>query len=159
MAVENLSFLSGVNAEYIAHLYSQFLKNPTNVDHSWQTFFNDLNDAEVGLLKELHGASWTPTENRKSANSFDEARELIAKESFDCILLDYLIGAETGLNFMQEIRPRLSKNTNVIMMTGYAHPELKEQTTKAGLSAFIAKNDLTEESLSRLISRFIKAKA
>ena len=66
----NLSFLSGVNAEYIAHLYAKFLKDPNSIDPSWQSFFGDLNDAELSLLRELHGASWTPDENRKVANSF-----------------------------------------------------------------------------------------
>jgi len=72
MSAENLSFLSGINAEYIAQLYAQYLKSPANVDQSWQDFFSDLNDMEVSLLKELHGASWTPAENRKSMNGFDQ---------------------------------------------------------------------------------------
>lgn len=67
---DNLSFLNGSNAEYIAHLYAQYLKNPAQVDTSWKMFFSDLNDEEVSLLKELHGASWTPDENRRDQNSF-----------------------------------------------------------------------------------------
>ncbi|MGH1402814.1 MAG: 2-oxoglutarate dehydrogenase E1 component [Alphaproteobacteria bacterium] len=67
------TFLSGVNAEYIAHLYSQYLKNPSNVDDSWQDFFSELNDNEVAFLKELSGASWTPKENAKDKRSFGSA--------------------------------------------------------------------------------------
>lgn len=67
---DNLSFLNGSNSEYIAHLYAQYLKNPAQVDASWKMFFSDLNDEEVSLLKELHGASWTPDENRRDQNSF-----------------------------------------------------------------------------------------
>lgn len=72
MSADNLSFLSGVNAEYIAHLYAKYLQSKNSVDASWQEFFFDLNDAEISLLKELHGASWTPMENRRSANGFDQ---------------------------------------------------------------------------------------
>ncbi len=68
---QNQSFLTGTNAEYIAHLYSEFLSNPGKVDDSWREFFTGLNDDEVALLQELHGASWTPAENRKSARKFD----------------------------------------------------------------------------------------
>jgi 2-oxoglutarate dehydrogenase E1 component len=64
------SILSGTNAEYIAHLYSQFLINPLNVDSSWKSFFVALNDNEISLLKELNGASWTPAENKQANNSF-----------------------------------------------------------------------------------------
>ena len=67
---DNLSFLTGTNAEYIAHLYAQYQRNPASVDSSWKQFFSDLNDEEVSILKELHGASWTPEENRREANAF-----------------------------------------------------------------------------------------
>ena len=67
---ENLSFLTGANSEYIAHLYSSYLKNPGSVDASWKEFFGSLGDREVGVLRELHGASWTPSENRRDENGF-----------------------------------------------------------------------------------------
>ncbi len=67
----NLSFLTGVNSEYISHLYSEYLVNPEKIDQSWRSFFGDLNDNEVGVLKELHGASWTPEENRKDGRGFN----------------------------------------------------------------------------------------
>lgn len=64
------AILTGTNAEYIAHLYSQYLINPHKVDGSWKSFFSALNDNEVALLKELNGASWTPEENKRAKNSF-----------------------------------------------------------------------------------------
>lgn len=67
------TFLSGVNAEYIAHLYSQFLKSPALVDESWRAFFDDLNDSDIAVLSELAGASWTPKENAKDQRSFGSA--------------------------------------------------------------------------------------
>ncbi|MFN3828075.1 MAG: 2-oxoglutarate dehydrogenase E1 component [Micavibrio sp.] len=69
-ATERLTFLSSANAEYIAHLYSQYLVSPSKVDESWRNFFSDLNDNEAGLLRELQGASWTPEENRRTRASF-----------------------------------------------------------------------------------------
>jgi 2-oxoglutarate dehydrogenase E1 component len=71
----NMSFLTGANAEYISHLYGEFLSNPARVDESWQGFFEALNDNEIELLQELNGASWTPDENRKSTRRFDHIGE------------------------------------------------------------------------------------
>jgi len=68
--MSNLSFLTGANADYIAHLYGQYLMNPTAVDGSWRTFFDSLADNEVAILREMHGASWTPAENRHDQNGF-----------------------------------------------------------------------------------------
>ncbi len=67
---ERMTFLSGNNAEYIAHLYSQYLNNPGKVDPSWQEFFGSLDDNEAALLRDLQGASWTPEENRRNKVSF-----------------------------------------------------------------------------------------
>jgi 2-oxoglutarate dehydrogenase E1 component len=69
-AADVQSILTGTNAEYIAHLYSQFLVNPQSVSDSWRRFFSDLADDEAALLRELNGASWTPKHNRKELNSF-----------------------------------------------------------------------------------------
>lgn len=67
---DSLTFLDSTNAEYIAHLYSEFLKSPAQVDGSWQDFFSGLNDNERDVLGELSGASWTPGENKKSDRAF-----------------------------------------------------------------------------------------
>ncbi len=67
----NPTFLSGINAEYIAHLYGEYLSNPGNVDQSWKSFFEGLNGSELELLQELTGASWTPEENRQSTRAFN----------------------------------------------------------------------------------------
>ena len=72
-ADQDQTFLNGVNAEYIAHLYTEFLKNPSGVDESWRDFFSDLNDNEAAFLKELSGASWTPDENARDQRSFGSA--------------------------------------------------------------------------------------
>ena len=70
-AAQNLeAILTGTNAEYIAHLYSQYLIDPLKVDASWKSIFSALNDNEVEILKELNGASWTPEENRRAKNAF-----------------------------------------------------------------------------------------
>lgn len=69
-ASNSLTFLDSANAEYIAHLYSEYVKSPGKVDASWQEFFGGLNDDERVVLDELSGASWTPEENQKSERAF-----------------------------------------------------------------------------------------
>ncbi len=64
------SFINGINAEYIAHLYFQYLKNPSNVDDSWIEFFGELKDNEITFLKELAGASWAPDANSRDQRGF-----------------------------------------------------------------------------------------
>ncbi len=83
MSAENKSnnhtFLSGINAEYMAHLYAQYCINPNKVDASWQSFFSELNDDETSLLHELNGASWTPDSNRKANNGFGNQYDTVSE--------------------------------------------------------------------------------
>ncbi len=68
---DDLSFLTGLNADYIAQLYSRYLLGANHVDESWRGFFDDLSDNEQVLLQELSGASWTPAAHKKTGRSFD----------------------------------------------------------------------------------------
>ena len=77
---EAMTVLSGPNAEYIAHLYSEYLSNSANVDTSWQEFFNGLNDDETSLLQELMGASWTPHQNSKAGRAFGKTMDSPAND-------------------------------------------------------------------------------
>ncbi len=72
-AQQDQTFLNGVNAEYIAHLYVEFIKSPSNVDVSWRDFFDGLKDSELLFLRELSGASWTPDENSRGKRNFGSA--------------------------------------------------------------------------------------
>lgn len=86
------TFLTGANADYIAHLYARYCVNPGAVDGSWQSFFSALNDNEIALLGELNGASWTPPQNRKARN-------------FDHMSAGAGVGGETSRVLDAQIKP------------------------------------------------------
>ncbi|MDD3021490.1 MAG: 2-oxoglutarate dehydrogenase E1 component [Alphaproteobacteria bacterium] len=64
------TILTGVNAEYIANLYREYLRSPSSVDPSWQMLFADLQDDEASLLKQMSGASWGEGEYRAPSAPF-----------------------------------------------------------------------------------------
>ncbi|MEM6903953.1 MAG: thiamine pyrophosphate-dependent enzyme, partial [Pseudomonadota bacterium] len=55
---DQLSFLTGANADFIANIYQKFLADPQSVDDSWAEFFAQLNEDGRALLDEMQGASW-----------------------------------------------------------------------------------------------------
>lgn len=69
------TILTGVNAEYIANLYREYLKSPGAVDPSWQMVFADLQDDEAALLRQMSGASWGEGEYRAPAAPFGHVTE------------------------------------------------------------------------------------
>lgn len=58
------SFLNGVNATFVAELYSQYLSDPGSVDPEWTAFFVSLGDDSATLSQEMRGASWAPSQAR-----------------------------------------------------------------------------------------------
>jgi 2-oxoglutarate dehydrogenase E1 component len=57
------SFLSGVNAPYLADLYARFVDNPASVDEDWAAFFRDLGDDADLVRSNARGASWALEES------------------------------------------------------------------------------------------------
>ena len=60
MSQNELSFLSGGNAAFIAELYARYTQDPGSVDSEWGQFFSSFNDDERSILGEVSGASWHP---------------------------------------------------------------------------------------------------
>src|SRR5260370_30555171 len=56
--IDQTTFLSGANAEFIAELYGRFLESPTAVDESWRRFFAGIGDDAAALRAERTGPPW-----------------------------------------------------------------------------------------------------
>ncbi len=82
--------------------------------------------------------------------TFDEARSKLADESFDVGLIDYRVGAETGLQF---IRGEVQGGCRVplILLTGLANHEVDVEASEAGAADFLDKGSVTAELLERTI--------
>src|SRR5215469_1050848 len=48
--VDGTTFLTGANADFIADLYSRFLKDPQAVDDSWRRFFSEVESDGAALM-------------------------------------------------------------------------------------------------------------
>lgn len=58
--MNELSFLSGGNAAFIAELYARYTRDNGSVDPGWASFFSSLSDDEQSVFGEIRGASWQP---------------------------------------------------------------------------------------------------
>ena len=62
MAEQIESILTGINATYIAELYTRYMDDPNSVDASWVSFFSGLEDDGKSVLDDLRGASWASSD-------------------------------------------------------------------------------------------------
>src|SRR5688572_23403854 len=56
--IDQTTFLSGANAEFIAELYTRFLDDPNSVDEGWRRFFDEIGDDASALKAERAGPTW-----------------------------------------------------------------------------------------------------
>jgi len=95
-----------------------------------------------------HGHSVTLTKSGR------EGLSLLAKWSFDLILLDLRMPGEDGLSVLAKIK-KLDPEAIVVMITGYGSIKTAVQAIKLGAFDFIAK-PFTPEELLKLVGRAMR---
>jgi DNA-binding NtrC family response regulator len=90
--------------------------------------------------------------------AFSDAKRGMTEAScsrVNLIFLDYLLGAETGLDIFRAIRED-GCFLPVIMLTGYGSEEIAVGAMKAGVSDYLAKGRITPDSLRLVISNALQ---
>ena len=83
------------------------------------------------------------------------ARSGLAGRAVDAIFVDYLLGAETGLEVLEQLLS-LNITAPIIMLTGQGSEEVAVQALKAGAADYMTKGTLSGDSLKRAIANAIE---
>lgn len=81
---------------------------------------------------------------------FDEARDALCTGSYDAVLLDFRIGAHTGLELLQLAQAQRCK-TPIILLTGLGDREVDVAAMRAGAADYLIKAELRPDLLERAI--------
>lgn len=84
------------------------------------------------------------------AATYDAGLNALARDEFDVCLLDYQLGAKTGLELLWQAKLR-GYETPVILLTGQGQREVDLQAMEAGAADFLTKESLRAESLERSV--------
>lgn len=87
-----------------------------------------------------------------------EALLAAAEESFDAVLLDMRLGEGSGLDVLRGLRAR-GVETEVIVLTGHALPELPADLAGAGVSDYLLKPVEPDEIAARIESVIERSRA
>jgi signal transduction histidine kinase len=85
-----------------------------------------------------------------SAGSPDEAFQKISQQTFDVYIIDYRLGAVTGLDLLKELIAR-GDRTPVILLTGYGDHEVDQEAMRVGAADYLLKGELSAHLLERAI--------
>ncbi len=102
-----------------------------------------------GIVNQKYELHWAP--------SYKAALEEIRKDAYDVFLVDYNLGAKTGLDLMDESID-MCRNTPVILLTGLDDRSVDLMAMKKGVSDFLRKGKIDEELLERSIRYAIEKK-
>jgi two-component system response regulator (stage 0 sporulation protein F) len=80
----------------------------------------------------------------KGANRGEAAVELLRKESFNLMVLDYKMPGMTGFEVFQQART-LHPGMAVVLVTGHGTPEIINEATRMGFSAILIKPFTSDE--------------
>jgi DNA-binding NtrC family response regulator len=80
----------------------------------------------------------------KGANRGETAVELMRKEPFDLMVLDYKMPGMTGFEVFQQART-LHPGMAVVLVTGHGTPEIINEATRMGFSAILLKPFTSDE--------------
>jgi PAS domain S-box-containing protein len=100
-----------------------------------KSFFGDINNFTFDLF-------WTP--------SYDEALRLMVKNNHDVVIIDYLLGGQTGLELLKTAIDGGSKKP-VIVLTGQGSYKVDLESMELGAADFLVKSELNGEKLERSI--------
>lgn len=97
-------------------------------------------------LKEIRVNSYSLT----WANTYETALELIRKKEHDIYFFDYLLGARTGLDLIQD-SIKAGVDSPIIMLTGLKNQQTDFKATELGAADYLVKDEIDNEKLERSI--------
>lgn len=93
----------------------------------------------------------------KGANRGEAAVELLRKESFDLMVLDYKMPGMTGFEVFQQARTQ-HPGMAVVLVTGHGTPEIINEATRMGFSAILLK-PFTSDELRGTVEKVLAGRA
>ena len=82
--------------------------------------------------------------------SFSSARAALAARRPDVVILDYLLGVDTGLEVLAAVR-RAGNDTPIIVLTGRGDEQVAADSIKAGADDYLSKEQMDSGALKRSI--------
>ena len=106
------------------------------------------------LIMNIPGARYTVAWE----SNFEDALSAICRNEFDVYLIDFRLGAKTGLDLLKEKQDRQCPGP-VILLTGEGHPEIDHAAEIAGADDFLEKSRLDSILLERSIRYALRQQA
>lgn len=102
--------------------------------------------------------------DRLEADGFDivqaengtQAKEILEKQKFDLMCVDYVMTDMTGAEFVKWLREEKKSDTPVVSLTALGQDENKQEMLDLGVKAYVVKDQTTPGEFSQLLKELLK---
>ena len=105
----------------------------------------DDDDVDIAMFSRLSDRSRHIEFDLVACRTIPEARAELEKRRFDVVFVDYWLGMETSIAFVHEFAR--AHDVPAILLTGLDEPEIRRVAFRAGVEAFLAKDELSTQAL------------
>jgi PAS domain S-box-containing protein len=93
------------------------------------------------------------------ASSYDEGLEAVLDDAYDAYLVDYRLGARTGLDLLEEVNEQGGVQGPIILLTGQGDLEVDLSAMEAGAADYLSKDQIDAPLLERSLRYAVERKA
>ncbi len=115
----------------------------------------DDEPVEARLLQEMLLADGRFAPEVVHVSNSKTVRQALSKQTFQIIFLDYLLGPENGLDVYKTIRAAGAR-CPVIFMTGHGSEALAAKAQRAGLTAYLIKQEMNPQTISQAVEQAVE---
>ncbi|MBU1293183.1 MAG: GGDEF domain-containing response regulator [Gammaproteobacteria bacterium] len=125
-----------------------------NDDHTLKLLIVDDDDVDRERIRRMLSKSDIET-SISEASSVEDSMDFLSNNDYDCVIVDYRLGLNSGLTLLNNIRTIMESHCAVIMVTGLGDEEVAAEAMRLGASDYLLKNQLQSTQLIRAITSSI----
>lgn len=119
-------------------------------NHALKLLIVDDDDVDRERLRRMLSKTDFET-NISEASSIEDSMAHLNNGEYDCVIVDYRLGLNSGLTLLSNIRTIMENRCAVIMITGLGDEEVAAEAMRLGASDYLLKGQLKSAQLIRAI--------
>jgi PAS domain S-box-containing protein len=92
-------------------------------------------------------------------SSYEEGRDAVLRDAYDAYLVDYRLGARSGLDLLEEVNAQGGVQGPIILLTGQGDLEVDLHAMEAGAADYLSKDQIDAPLLERSLRYAVERKA
>ena len=126
------------------------------MDNSYRVLLVEDNEDDYCLTRDFLADVQTPHFELEWVSNYESALTAIARRSHDVYLLDYHLGAHTGLEILQHALSNGCEAPMIFLTGSAANRQVDLEAMRLGATEFLSKDDISTASLERTLRYAIR---